>query len=158
MNQNYEAWLDYLDTAKEPQAHDALMSHYDKNGEPQGQPGYCCLGIACKIAGDLGKPYIENDGQHVLLPIVVADWLGLEEFWTDRTDDYGTDWTFRGLMDREPDKGVDIFLDWPEEYPLPNGFDSGDNNMTASWLNDNNLTFREIADCLRYFGIEKVSD
>jgi hypothetical protein len=85
--ENREKWLQALESGKYPQTSMRLVK-LDENGEPE---GYCCLGVACELAG---APYeIEPDDEFAVggvrrygsegdvsttgLPRMVADWLGV---------------------------------------------------------------------------------
>lgn len=129
---------------------------------------YCCLGVACELAGlspdvvwdedDYGDRLTEGKGyykgQSELPPQEFAEWLG----WED-PDEYPAD-----------TDGVDWRLDFPDEWEdTPLGYTQGptpgslvtttthrarlSQSMTCASLNDSGFTFEQIADCIDYFGL-----
>jgi len=74
MNKNAEAWVKALRSGKYKQGRGAL-----RTGDM-----YCCLGVACELAGakaekpdDLIGPY-GYDGIFFTLPVSVQKWLGVK--------------------------------------------------------------------------------
>ena len=74
MNKNAKAWVKALRSGKYKQGRGAL-----RTGDM-----YCCLGVACELAGaktekpnDLTVPY-GYDGIFFTLPVSVQEWLGVK--------------------------------------------------------------------------------
>lgn len=141
-NENFERWLQTLETTPLPQAKNTLVRDLRGSNEGSDLLGYCCLGIACKISPD-GSRFL--DGNEDLLPVSVADWLGLGEYW--ETPEYSII-TWEDVRDNFDSYSFDIELDVDIEQR-----GGGSLSITTAWLNDQGFTFAQIADMLRYFGI-----
>jgi len=158
---NFTTWVDSLLTTDLPQGTARLVTINDRTGEPE---GYCCLGEGCVIAGyRVDKFHLhDEDGEETdlydevgyilgadeLAPREFLEWLGIDESLLDGGQgdvcvDYPPDLKGQGIAlvsdgGRIPER--------PEgQRPVP---------LTASAMNDTlHLTFRQIGETLRYFGI-----
>lgn len=145
MNDNFNTWIETLRTTELPQVGDYLSNRVRGLEELKPVTGFCCLGIACKIAPG-GDKYIDSPGSYSLLPPEVADWLGLRRYFD------GTDDEFARYMEEVGD-GFDLELDIPSSVlvslrePV---------STTAASLNDRGFTFAQIADMLAYFGVKAL--
>lgn len=133
-----EIWLRTLETTDKPQVKAHLCAVDDDN-----QVGFCCLGIGSVLAGlvpewsdvDPSAPgnyaYLADEAD--LAPVEFITWLGLEP-----EDEGGA---------------YDIILDYTHEMPKAEP-DYGVWMLRASSLNDWGLTFPQIAQMIRYFGVK----
>lgn len=135
--EHFNAWLTALETTDAPQTQGQLAEQRDDD-----VIAYCCLGLGCKVAGLPFRPAPDNrltvHGFASLPPAEFGDWLGVE------LEDATT---------------ADLLIDWPEDLIDNNGdsFRDGD-ERSAVGLNDGlKLTFPQIADVLRYFGIRGMA-
>lgn len=150
-NPNFELWLQTLETGNLAQTRDVLMGFaYDHTRMTynQSRTGYCCLGVACKIAPSDGGALQRGD---IMLPAVVADWMGLGPYYvTPVIDDTWED----ALSDK---LFFDIDLDTRFSEILRDSGNMGREFVNASWLNDNGFTFPQIAGLIRYFGVKRIT-
>lgn len=129
MNENFNAWLETLQTTDLPQAKDHL-----RDGS-----AYCCLGIACAISPDGINAY---DGLYDLLPPPVAEWLGLKDYFP-----HSDSFTWEDAVTQE--SGFDIQIAYPEHvYPTRDS-----SFHSAAIYNDHGMSFAQIADMIKYFGV-----
>lgn len=140
--ENYELWLQSLES------HDAPEQMEGHLGNDDG--ARCCLGVACDLSGvernvDPSIPSILIwDGFENLLPTSVVRWLGLPlpDWWN--SDGVG---------------GWDLLLDIPGEYDVRDAESLAMNRyLTASIMNDSGFTFKQIAQTIRYFGIQEMTE
>lgn len=70
-----EHWLQALESGEYKQTKDKIWNRNDEN------PKYCCLGVACKVAEDLGVRKVEFsdvDDWNELLPNSLASFMGMQ--------------------------------------------------------------------------------
>jgi hypothetical protein len=146
VNENMERWVTALRSGEFPQAKSTLEAvdyTYDDGGEVADTEvrGYCCLGVACKIA----DPDNEWNWRGIDLP--PADflrWTGLiaDDQFSDDEDPY-VDFP-EGMVDQGSERQVQMGRA-PQHL-------SG--HVTCSYLNDTlELSFEQIADLIAYFGL-----
>lgn len=134
MNKNAEAWVEALRSGEYSQTRGVL---HDKDG-------FCCLGVACDLAGksglkldviseydleenDITYEYYSYDGIRTVLPLRVQEWLGI-------SSDMGS-------------------------FLLPIPARSGEHNCSLTGANDEiKLTFTQIADLVEWFQEELFND
>lgn len=144
-----EEWLVELETTTLPQANGWLSALLDRGGETL--VGYCCLGIGERCRNPHSPTVIEH-GTTSLPPPSFFDWLGIDR---QRVDNNG--------------ESSDVVLDWSLTlYPWREGEPEAEAEawgveidevywVTATMLNDiGHLSFAQIAQCIRYFGIRGV--
>lgn len=105
--------------------------------------GYCCLGVACTIAGieaeeDEGGDYF-FDGDHLTLPTKGREWLGTRA----QNPVLDIPHELRSNVQGPPPGVDDEAFDWPAD---------------VASLNDSGFTFNQIADLIEYFGFEPGED
>ena len=133
MNENFNTWIETLRTTDLPQGQKMLRT---SEGE------FCCLGIACTIAPD-GNRWLDGE----LLPVPVAEWLGLRHLW------HSEDYTWEML--RDDYSQFDLVVDYPlDVYPV--GDRARNMAHTVASYNDAGFTFPQIADMIEYFGISSL--
>lgn len=103
---------------------------------------YCCLGVACVLAGIEAETHSEAyglylfDDEYLTLPDRAQEWLGVQA--ASPRIDFG-DVDRLGTQGHHPDSELaGCYVSWPHEL---------------SALNDGGFTFNQIADLIEYFGI-----
>jgi hypothetical protein len=125
---NMMAWCDTLATTTDPQATGTMVDdRYDSNAD-RTILHFCCLGIGERMANPQSPHLRPNEWGQASREFI--EWLGIYDKESDIT------------FDPEGD-GADPVLDWPREY-----------QTSCAGLNDDwHLTFPQIADMIRYFGL-----
>lgn len=162
-------WVAALRSDRFQQGTGALASFETKDEEKN--PSYCCLGVACELAGvnkeaihdetdyhedtevsqyaESGRYYF--DGSHELPPVAFAEWLGFDVYDHDNPHMYAEcDWQID-----YPEYHHDNPLGWTQGTVAEDMRDKRTlrGQMTCANLNDGGFTFEQIADCIEYFGI-----
>lgn len=134
--------------------------------------GYCCLGVATVICPTMDNerrrvflgldPWPSNNDIHSgkLAPVEVMEWLGLPHEDRHRMGEDEPDFDYREYDPR---------LEFPHDYygarvlvwaqaVYDSGVDPGDypsveDEVSLAGLNDSGLTFKQIAQMIRYFGL-----
>ncbi len=163
-NAHFDQWVDSLATTTLPQAQSRLVTINWESGKPE---GYCCMGQACTLVPGLSLTVNEED---------TSDWADADGSTVyDEVGWYGQ-WSETAPPELLDHLGIshdasehDIYVDLPEEYAMTQGKkvvniqtgeatssgSSSERRLGCSVLNDTyDLTFSQIADVLRYFGIK----
>jgi hypothetical protein len=144
IQQNRQAWLEELRSGNRQQVHGYLSCGIDNGSEV----GFCCLGVATELAGltpdfesSNGHAYYGNvDPQYLTLPVEAQEWLGVN------TGDP------RLAFDPNDEEHVDYLLDVAGPEFVRDWRDSGQEYLTGALLNDQGVTFKQIADLIEHFG------
>lgn len=158
-SENMAAWVAELRTTDRLQGHGALHS-FDPEGDEPAQ--FCCLGVGCEVAMVRGQVFTlgAEDGESS---------FGMLRLYDDRSDlapiSFGR-WLGFSYTELTAQNNGDFLLDWPVEWLRPtapeswaqSGTKGGETPVTKtsfrlSILNDDGLTFAQIADLIEYFGI-----
>ena len=153
--ENLETWLREMETTDKPQAKQTLCAVVEVQPGGDLTYGYCCLGLGSLMVPTIDFVGVSDedlyegangffDGEANLAPPSFCEWLGVEI----RTNADG------GQMES------DVFIDYPEELrnqPSIDGTGKIEGPLrkvaTAAMLNDAGLTFKQIAQTIRYFGL-----
>jgi hypothetical protein len=161
-NFNILTWANELATTDKEQAPGALCLAFS-----DGRKSYCCLGLGSTLVPDMkiSKPMFYTLDRavpqvkvgfgklkaDVLAPIEFMSWLGYD------------------MSEKSADTDYDVYFDIPDSITERSSFDreaEGDGGNpdydetcgllrknSAASLNDDGLTFAQIADIIRYFGL-----
>ena len=150
IQQNRNAWLEELRSGNRQQVVGYLACDTDSGSEV----GFCCLGVATELAGlsaifeeDDSHYYYGNvDPQYLTLPVEAQEWLGVNtgdpHLGFDVTNEAHWDY----LLDVAGDDFVNEFRDNQSEY------------LTGALLNDQAVSFAQIADLIEHFGFAAGHD
>lgn len=153
IREHREQWLAELRSGNRQQVQGYLACP-----TPDGEVGFCCLGVATELAGVPGRQ-IEGSmtytkyglaGEYLTLPDEARAWLGVSvsdpriDFDSDSEDD----WDYiRSVL------GIGEVLSDIREGVLQEGAD-----LTGALLNDKGATFEQIADLFEHFGFHVRDD
>lgn len=153
MTEAFNAWIETLQTTTIPQADGYLSATLDGYDDAV---GYCCLGVACYVTGD--TEYLEPH-DHALLPVKVADKLGLRKYYNYEPDPNSLKRSWDEMLaDEDGGDGLDVYIDLSEEmYAFGYTQDGTGMPISLTAMNDTGFTFYQIADVITYFGIKEVS-
>lgn len=150
MNENIQAWVDELKTTDKPQSRGVL--HEVEDGQTV---GYCCLGIWCEMALNLGVEMtvdsnpttttVSYDGATSILPTSAADALGADNSpWVVIPNPNFDHTKSRGKSPVVLDGGLEV---WREDNPKYLVYEP------LTDLNDlYKLTFAQIAQLVEFAG------
>lgn len=144
-DENFNKWCDVLVSGEIPQARSTLVED-----APEGY-AMCCLGVGLKVMGHeptsngfniQGYPY------NSLPPTEFLTWLGLVDEEEAERILAGSPTSVHDLKILFHD--FEVLSDGDTPYPV------SDSDFTScAGMNDNGFTFKEIVDCMRYFGVSR---
>lgn len=143
-NENITRWVNDLATTDAEQAQGALCYI-----DAEGRTAYCCLGKGSMLVPDMptlfpdfGDPDYDVNASKVRFGYDREDDLAPREFmkWLGYEEGIDTECSFN------------VFIDFPEDLRDPK--DTVLHYFGAADLNDSGFTFAEIADVIRYFGLQ----
>lgn len=149
IQQNRTAWLEELRSGNRQQ-----ITGYLSGENEHGETGFCCLGVATTLAG-LAPDCDENSGhdyygtvdpQYLTLPLEAQEWLGVTtgDPWLNFDPNEEADWIY---LETVAGSG------FVQEYR-----DNGAEHLTGALLNDQGVTFEQIADLIEHFGFHPRYD
>ena len=148
IQQNRKAWLEELRSGNRQQVTGYLSCGIGTGAEV----GFCCLGVATELAGlspdfENGHAYYGNvDPQYLTLPVEAQEWLGVN------TGDPHL------AFDPNDEEHVDYLLDVVGPEFVREFRDNGSEYLTGALLNDQGVTFAQIADLIEHFGFSARHD
>lgn len=142
--ENLETWLREMETTDKPQAEKQLCEVVEVGADGEPKFGFCCLGLGSAIVPSIGFRFNSErpahvgdmgyfDGESELAPPAFARWLGVEV--------------------RGGELDSDVFIDYPSDLADHTTGRPLRICATAAMLNDAGLTFAQIAQTIRYFGL-----
>jgi hypothetical protein len=165
-NDHFDEWVDSLATTTLPQGTGRLVTIGQETGKPI---GYCCMGQACTLVPHLSLSINEEDTSDWDSPTLEGETVYDEVGYYDQWAEMAPPELLAHLGVEHDLEQSDIFVDLPDEYAMSQGelnnvaLHGGqpistnehlEPRLGCSVLNDRyNLTFSQIADVLRYFGI-----
>lgn len=127
-------WIEALRSGRFSQTREKLR---DENG-------YCCLGVVCELAGieaEDGAYYYVYEDEYLTLPQAGREWLGVRS--PNPCLDIPEEVRSLGVQGHHPDsEEADAYVEWPTDVAA---------------LNDQGLTFNQLADLIEYFGFHPHS-
>jgi hypothetical protein len=176
---HFQQWVEELHITLSPQIQGQLAGLM-RITTPEGEEGpvktgYCCLGLGSTLVK--GISIERHEGDYAYDELDEGDLAAHTTFYFGETQatDLAPFEFIRWLMpDFKGEKGAafDLVPDWPEEIGLTQGVKGFDANgpigightrrdtatVSAAGMNDDNLTFAQIGDVFRYFGIGSVTE
>ena len=149
IQENRKAWLEELRSGNRQQ-----ITGYLSGDTETGDTGFCCLGVATDLAG-LAPDCDENSGhdyygtvdpQYLTLPVEAQEWLGVNTGDPHLAFDFDDPehWSYATSV---------VSGECLEEIRA-----SGSDHLTGAILNDQGVTFEQIADLVEHFGFAAKHD
>jgi hypothetical protein len=175
---HFQQWVEELHITLSPQIQGqlaGLMRISTPEGEGPVKTGYCCLGLGSTLVK--GIPIERHEEDYAYDELDEEDLKAHTTFYfgqstaTDLAPVEFIRWLMPGFKG-DGASAFDLVPDWPEEIgrtqgvkgfgvegPMGIGHTRRDiATITAAGMNDDNLTFAQIGDVFRYFGIGSVTE